>query len=134
MANTSAFSFGHKGFRIDVRILANRNYEIEKIEYKCIKLSDEREYFIKGTPYKLDPMEYAKKFIDDHFLKSELEFIDLIDENGRTSHLTINGKLDGKEWLGVGGGLRHGLQFKPKDVAAAKKLKQWLTAWIKENK
>ncbi len=56
-----------------------------------------------------------------------LDWIDLEDETGRTSALAINGrKPDAQGWLGVTGGLPHGLRFRPKDEAAKRKLMEWL--------
>ncbi len=63
-----------------------------------------------------------------------LEFITLKDTDPkadpnytRTSHLSIS---DNYEGLRVGGVLSHGSTFEPNSVADARRLVEWLDAWI----
>jgi hypothetical protein len=67
-------------------------------------------------------------------MENKLNWIDLVDETGRTSALSIGGRLNpDNKWLGVTGGLTHGLNFQPKDVANADKMIQWLENWKKNH-
>lgn len=56
-----------------------------------------------------------------------IQFIDLIDDTGRTSALSLNDQWPNSiQTLKVVGGLSHGLKFQPRTKADSRMLIKWL--------
>ena len=58
-----------------------------------------------------------------------LQFIDIVDTNGRKSSLSIYGRLDTPPSLTVVGNLEHNARITPNTIADADSLIKWLKDW-----
>ena len=67
-------------------------------------------------------------------MNKPLDFINIVEPNGRMSYFSIHGnQVKRNEMLSVGGGLEHGTVFEPASRLDAFKLIAWLEEWIAQD-
>ena len=69
--------------------------------------------------------------MSDKTQNKPLKFIDLIDDEGRTSYFSLDGNATKAGFLNVGCGLAHGANIQPRTKGDAEALIQFLTDFIK---